>query len=161
MPGSALDAFRAQQEAADAIHLKLQEVSFQLQKMHASMDALGSNVKLKELLAREESWLREAQRLVTEVRAFRAREARHIWARIARGLVAALFALASAAAAGAGYAWITQPYAAEINELKARMDFAAHIERRLVEMTPAQRRQFDALMRYSPTPRPPDGRHGW
>ena len=66
-----------------------------------------------------------------------------------------MFALASAAAAGVGYGWITEPYAAEINELKARMQLAEYVERRVLEMTPAQRRQFDALMQW-PTPTRPN-----
>jgi hypothetical protein len=148
MAGSALDTFRAQQEAADAIRQKLQGVSLLLQEMHTSVDALGRNAAFKELLTREESWLREAQRLVAEVSAFRAREARQIWPRVGRSIVAALFALTSAAVAGAGYAWLTAPYVAEINDLKARTAFAERIERRVIEMTPAQRRQFDTLMRW-------------
>jgi hypothetical protein len=78
---------------------------------------------------------------------------RQLWPRLGRWIVAAMFALASAAAAGAGHAWITKPYAAEINDLKARMQFAEYIEHRIVTMTPAQRRQFDSLMQLPPTTR--------
>ncbi|HEX4566820.1 MAG TPA: hypothetical protein VH138_09315 [Vicinamibacterales bacterium] len=86
--------------------------------------------------------------------AWRASEARQFWPRLGRWVVAAMFALASAAAAGAGYAWITKPYAAEIDDLKARMQFAEYVEHRVVEMTPAQRRQFDALMQWPAPTRP-------
>jgi hypothetical protein len=147
MAGSALDTFRAQQEAVDAIHQRLQDVASLLHRMNTSVEAVAHNADYKQLLAREESWLREAQKTVTEVSAWRAQEARQFWRRLGRWIVAAMFAIASAGAAGAGYAWITEPYAAEINDLKARMDFAEYVERRIVAMTPAQRRQFDALMR--------------
>jgi hypothetical protein len=62
----------------------------------------------------EERWLREAQKTAEEVSAWRAREARQFWPRIGRWFVAALFALASAAAAGASYAAFTNPYAKEL-----------------------------------------------
>jgi hypothetical protein len=123
--------------------------------MNTNVDALAANADFKQVLMREENWLREAQRTVADVSAWRAREARQLWARLGRWIAAALFALASAAAAGAGYAWIAKPYAAEISDLKAQVQFAEYVERRVVEMTPAQRRQFDALMQW-PTPRPPN-----
>lgn len=148
MPGSALDTFRAQQEAVDAIHRGLQDVAVLLHRMNTSVDALANDAKLKELLTREENWLGEAQKTVEEVSAWRAREARQLWPRIGRRIIAVIFAVASAAAAGAGYAWITKPYAAEISDLKARMDFAEYVERRVISMTPVQRRQFDALMEW-------------
>jgi hypothetical protein len=151
MAGSALDTFRAQQEAVDAIHQRLQDVASLLHRMNTGMEAIAHNTEYKQLLAREESWLREAQNTVAEVSAFRAREVRALWPRIGRSIVAAMFAIASAAAAGAGYAWITQPYAAEINDLKSRWEFAEYVERRVVMMTPAQRRQFDSLMQWPAT----------
>jgi hypothetical protein len=65
-------------------------------------------------------------------------------------MVAVIFAIASSAAAGAGAgagaAWTATPYAAEINDLKARTDFADYVDRRVVAMTAPRRRQFDALM---------------
>jgi hypothetical protein len=151
MAGSALDTFRAQQEAVDAIHQRLQDVASLLDRINASVETVAHNADYKQLLAREESWLREAQKTVTEVSAWRAREVRQLWPRIGRWIVAALFAIVSAAAAGAGYAWITQPYAAEIRDLRMRLDFAEYVERRVVEMTPIQRRQFDTLMRWPPS----------
>ncbi len=150
MPGSALDTFRAQHEAADAIHQRLQDVAALLHRMQTSIDAVVHNADYKQLLTREETWLREAQNTVAEVSAWRAREVHQMWPRIGPSIVAAMFAIAAAAAAGAGYAWVTKPYISEISVLKARTDFAEYVERRVVDMTPAQRRQFDALMRWSP-----------
>lgn len=153
MAASALDTFRAQQEAVEAIHQRLRDVASLLHRMNTSIDAVAHNADFKQLLAREESWLREAQRTVAEVSAWRAREVRQGWPRIGRWLVAALFAIVSAAAAGAGYASITKPYAVEINELKARIEFADYVERRVISMTASQRRQFDALMEWPAPPR--------
>lgn len=153
MAGSALDTFRAQQEAVEAIHQRLHDVASLLRRINTSIDALGQNADFKHLLTRQESWLREAQRTVEEVSTWRAREARQLWPRIGRWIVAAMFAIASAVAAGAGYAWITKPYAAEINDLKARIEFADYVERRVMSMTASQRRQFDALMDWPAAPR--------
>jgi hypothetical protein len=69
---------------------------------------------------------------------------------IRRWTVALLFALVSAAIAGAGYAWWTEPYAAELASLRSRAEFASFVEHRVLTMTPAERRQFDALMKWKP-----------
>ena len=55
----------------------------------------------------------------------------------------------STAAAGAGYAWVTRPYQAELATLRSRMDFTEYIEHRAMTMTPLERRQFDTLMRWN------------
>jgi hypothetical protein len=68
-----------------------------------------------------------------------------VWRRWALALV---FALASAAAAGAGYAWVTSPYASELATLRSRAEFDSFVEHRLVTMTAAERRQFDPLMKW-------------
>jgi len=61
--------------------------------------------------------------------------------------IALVFALASASAAGAGYAWVTNPYASELATLRSRAEFDSFVDRRLLTMTAAERRQFDALMK--------------
>jgi hypothetical protein len=58
-----------------------------------------------------------------------------------------IFAPALAAAAGAGYAWWTQPYKAELEALRSKQDFVELVEHRVLTMSPAERRQFDALMK--------------
>jgi hypothetical protein len=68
---------------------------------------------------------------------------------IRRWAVALVFALGSAAAAGASYAWAAKPYAAELEELRSRLAFVEVVEHRFVTMTPAERRQFDALMKWN------------
>jgi hypothetical protein len=77
-----------------------------------------------------------------------------------------VFALASAAAAGAGYSWWTKPYAAELEILRSRMEFATFVEHRVLTMTPAERRRFDALMKWDvrksgkPAPQNPGNHDG-
>ena len=57
--------------------------------------------------------------------------------------------MASVGAAGAGHTWITRPDAADLAALRFRMDFAEFIERRVLTMTPTDRRQFNALMKWT------------
>src|SRR5919108_310376 len=71
---------------------------------------------------------------------------------VGRWALALVFALASAAAAGAGYARVTKPYAAEIAALRSRVGFADFVEHRVLTMTPAERRQFDTLIKWNPPP---------
>ena len=68
-------------------------------------------------------------------------------------LFALLFALVSAAAGGAGYAWIARPYAAELAAFRSQVAFADYVQHRVVAMTPTERRQFDSLMRFNTAPK--------
>jgi hypothetical protein len=62
--------------------------------------------ELKALLQQEERWLRETERVVAEVRRLREEEMRRLRpAVVRRWALALVFALVSAAAAGASYAW--------------------------------------------------------
>jgi hypothetical protein len=151
---SALETFRAQQEAANGIYERLLEASALLGQLRTQAEALARNEELKRLLEREESWLLQAQRTVVEVRHWREREAQRFWPGVARRWAVALaFAMASAAAGGAGYASWTKPYAAELAALRSRAGFGDLVEHRVLTMTPAERRQFETLMKWKP-PRP-------
>ena len=44
---------------------------------------------------------------------------------------------------------MTKPYVSELSELRARQDFAELVAGRFVSMTPTERRQFDALMKWN------------
>jgi len=70
---------------------------------------------------------------------------------VRRWALALGFALISAAAAGASYAWVSRPYDAELAALRSRAEFTELVERRVLAMTPAERRQFDALMKWNPS----------
>jgi hypothetical protein len=153
--GNALDAFRAQREAAEQLQAQLSVISAGVATLHQQIAALALNDELKALLRDEQRWLAQAENTIGEVRRWREREARAFWWPLVwRGVATCAFALASTALAGAGYAWVTQPYAAEIATLQSRAEFADRIERRLLTMTPADRRQFERLMQLAPQPNP-------
>ena len=102
------------------------------------------------MLRQEQSWLERAQVVLSQVRSFREQDALRFWPGVVRRWVLALaFALASAAAAGASCAWATKPYTSELEELRTRLAFVEFVERRVVTMTPAERRQFDTLMKWN------------
>jgi hypothetical protein len=145
---NALDAFRAQRDAADAVYERLQEIAGLLAQVRHEVDLVAGNADLHAVLQREQTWLSQAERTVAEVRTWREREAQSFWPAVARrwGL-ALLFALASAWSAGAGYAYVENRYADELAVLRSRADFATQIEERLATMTPAERRQYDMLMK--------------
>ena len=147
---SAIDVFREQREAADQVHERLTEVSQLVGQLRQQVNALAMNDELRKVLREERDWLAAAQLAVSEVRCFREQEMLRFWPGVIRGwAVALVFALASAAAAGASYAWATKPYAAELEELRSRLAFLGVVEHRFVTMTPAERRQFDALMKWN------------
>jgi hypothetical protein len=105
---TALDAFRAQREAADQVHIRLTEVAQLLEQLTKQVDAVAGNADLRAVLRDERDWLREAQIVLADVRHFREQERLRFWPGVwRRWVVAVVFALASAAAAGAGYAWWT------------------------------------------------------
>jgi hypothetical protein len=106
------------------------------------------------VLRSEEQWLESARRTIAEVRSFREEEMRRFWPSVwRRWAVALTFALASAAAFGAGYTRAARPYEAEVVSLRLRVELLDSVARRVLTMTPAERRQFDALMKWTSPPR--------
>ena len=80
---------------------------------------------------------------------WREEEQRRYWPGVAyRWITALAFALLSAVAVGTGYAWIAKPYAAELETLRPRAELGLLVEQRMNTMTQAERRQFDALMKW-------------
>ena len=143
---NAIDAFRAQREAAEAVYERLQEIAGLLAKVRQEVDAVAGNAALRTLLQREETWLTQASRTITEVREWRELEARQFLPGVARRwAVALVFALASAWIADAGYAYVAKPHEDELRDLRARAAFVESIEDRVITMTPAERRKFDEL----------------
>lgn len=150
---SAIDVFREQREAADQVHERLAEISQLVGQLRQQVSALAMNEELRKVLREEQDWLRTAQLAVSEVRSFREEEMTRFWPGVlGRWTLALVFALASAAAAGASYARGTKPYAAELDSLRSRVAFADFVEHRMLTMTPAERRQLDALMKWNPQP---------
>ena len=127
---NALDAFREQRVAAGQVYAVVRETAALISELQAQVKALSGMDELKALLQQEERWLRETERTVTEVRRLREEEVRRLRpAVVRRWALALVFALVSAAATGAGYAWITRPYEAELAALRSRAEFAELVER--------------------------------
>jgi hypothetical protein len=79
-------------------------------------------------------------------------DARRFWRGVvARWLVAAVFAIAAAAAAGAGYVAFARPYERELEQLRDQAAFGRFVEERALSMSAAERHQFDTLMRWPRT----------
>ena len=149
---TALDTFRAQQDAADAVYARLVEVAGLLRDLRRQTDALERTDDLKQLLEREERWLTETRRTVIEVQRWRENDAHRFWRGVvSRWLIAAIFAVGAATAAGGGYAAVTRPYDGELKQLRDQAAFGRFVEQRALSMSAVERRQFDALMRW---PRP-------
>jgi hypothetical protein len=144
---NALDAFRAQREAVDQMHARLGEVSDLLERLRVQVDGLALHRDLKDTLRDEQMWLARAQHTMQEVRRWREIESRRVWSPVLwRWWLALTFSLISTWLAGAGYAWMIEPHAAELERLRRQASFSAFVERRLEHMTPADVRTFERLM---------------
>jgi hypothetical protein len=151
---SALDIFRAQREAVDQVHSRLTEVGELLRGLRAQADAIAQDQALRQVLRDEEHWLESARRTIAEVRALREDDMHRFWPAVwRRWAVALLFALASAGAFGAGYVWASRPYEAELDSLRTRVELLDVVAQRVITMTPAERRQFDSMMKWTASPR--------
>ena len=69
-----------------------------------------------------------------------------------RWALACIFACVAITLGGAGYAWATQPCAAELEKLRTHSDVADLIGRRLQEMTPEELGEFNRLMKLTEKP---------
>ena len=151
---NSLDTFRAQREAADQVHARLTEVAQLLEQLAKQVDAVASNADLRAVLRDERDWLHEAQRLLADVRHFREQERLRFWPGLwRRWMLAVALSLPAAAAAGAGYAWWTDPYTVELTELRHRAELADVIAARIETMTQAERRRMDMVMGWNATGR--------
>lgn len=145
---NAIDVHRAQLTAVAELKAKLAEVSNLVQRITSEVDALTNNAELRSILRQEQTWLDQAERTVHEVRRWRDLEAYRFWPGVVyRWALALAFAMAAVWTAGAGYARVTKPYAAEIAALRSRAEFVDLVEQRVVTMTGSERRLFDALMK--------------
>jgi hypothetical protein len=146
---NALDTFREQQDAARRVHAELAEVAALLEQMKGQVAALANDRDLRDVLRDERTWLDAAQQTVAEVKRWREEEQRRYWPGVAyRWITALAFALLSAVAIGTGYAWIAKPYAVELEMLRPRAELGLVVEQRMNTMTPSERRQLDALMKW-------------
>ncbi len=151
---SALDAFRAQREAADAVHARLTEVATLLHELREETYALAKNEAFRKLLQDEQTWLVRAEHTIASIRRHREWEVHRFWPAVwRRWAVAMAFAVLTAVAAGAGYALIAKPHQTELANLRVRVEFLDAVARRVLLMTPTERRQFDALMKWDAPPK--------
>ena len=145
---NALEMFRQQREAVEALHAQVARVGAAIAQARTELDALARHETLRSVLAEEQRWLQRTEDAVRTVSAWREQNARSYWPGVAtRWLVAGVFALGAAVGAGAAYAWVVKPYAAENAYLRLRQDFAESLERRMLLMTPSERRQLDTLLK--------------
>ena len=151
---SALDTFRAQREAVDVIQARLTETAALLRSIQAESHALAHSEVLCTLLREEQTWLSRAEHAIDAIRQHREWEVQRFWPAVWRrwGVVVVL-AVVTAAAAGAGYAWVARPSQAELAALRARVDLLDSVAERVLTMTPPERRQFDVLMKGTAVPK--------
>jgi hypothetical protein len=142
---NALDMFRAQREAADALHARITEVTRLLEAARQQIDGLALSRDLKETLRDEQIWLERTERAVAQVRYWRESEqGRFGWSIVWRWTVAVALALGAVSFTSAAQTWMAAR--TENRELRERAEFGDVVSRRLQTMTPAERRQFDRLM---------------
>src|SRR5260370_38824029 len=133
---NALDAFSAQRDAADAIHARLEETAALLRSLLAETQALAHSETLRTLLRDEQTWLVRAEPAITPMRHQREWEVHRFWPAVwRRWVVAVMFAVVTA---GAGYVWAAWPNAAELADLRARVDPVRVIRQRGFTRSPAQ-----------------------
>lgn len=149
---SILDDLRAHRQVTEETRTNLTEVTSLLGALSNQVRALAADTELRQLLQQEHAWLSRAEALVREVRRFREAEIETFWPAVwRRWAMAILFAVIGAWALGAGYAWETTPYRAEIADLQERAAFGDEVVARVVHMTPDEKKRFDGLMKASST----------
>src|SRR5689334_8836169 len=134
--GNTLDAFKAQQRAAESVHARLTEVAALVAALKVQVDELRLGEELRKTLEAEHAWLAYTNDLLQKVqhcREVELREARR--AQRWRWLLPVAFACAASAATGAGLLWAWHPYAAEFERLRVQAELAGQVESRVAAMT--------------------------
>ncbi len=151
--GNTLDAFRAQQKAAEALHAQLSEVGALISALQPQLDRLRLDHGLRQAFDAQSTWLARTHDLLEQIRRFRELEQRHgrlavVW----RWALACVFAIATVSAAEAVRVRATKPYADELDRLREQAAFAESVQHWIAAMTPAERQTFDRLMKLSGRP---------
>jgi len=145
---SALEEFRAQREAADAVLSRASEVTRMLGDLRAQANALVQDKALLDFLQAEREWLAQTTRTLADVRIFREHEMQRFWpAMWRRWVVAVVFALASAFTFGSGYVFTSRPHETELAQLRSRVEVMDYVAGRVLQMTPTERQEFDRLLK--------------
>lgn len=151
---SAIDEFRAMRKLAEEVHSQVEKSAALLRAVQEEAIKISRDESLRTLLREEQTWLVRAQDLVREVSRFRAAESRRFWPGVwRRWAVAVALAFVTGVGVGIGYVWLCRPFEAELTRLRARVELLDSIAQRVIAMTPAERRQFDALMNSSAQPK--------
>jgi len=151
---SALDEFRAQREAVIEVRDRLSELTELLRSVREQTTKLAEDDGLCRLLREEQTWLARAEKLIRDGQYARSRELERFWSGVWRRWVIAMsIAFATAFAGGVGYVWAEAPYRSEISSLRARVDALDFIAQRFMAMSPAERDQFDRLIKPRDLPR--------
>ena len=146
--GSALEEFRAQREAVEEVQRRVVDVTNLVQALREQATAFAQDEAFRELLRNEEAWLRRAEEVIRAGTHARDCELQRFWPAVwRRWAVAILLAVGIALAAGAGYVWAGKPYRAELASLRDSAVFGNTIARQVFRMSPAERKQFDALLK--------------
>ena len=146
---SALDVFRAQREAAEEVQKRLREATDALHALRQDLCNLASDRTFRQLLHDERAWLAQAQNLISQVERVRHDEINRFWPAVwKRWTMVVVLVLATGLATGAGYVWAARPYEAELASLRAGVELGDTVARRVLQMTPAERRQFEVLMKW-------------
>ena len=151
--GNTLDAFKAQRQAVERVHVRLTDVATLVANLKAQVDELRLGQELRQTLEAEQKWLARTDQLLRDVQHWREgqlRQARRAlrW----RWAMPFAFALTASVATGAGLLWAWHPYAAEFARLRAQAELAERFESRVAAMTPLERQEFERLMKLSQTP---------
>jgi hypothetical protein len=146
---SALDVFRAQKEAAEEVQKRLREATEALHALRDDLYALANDRTFRQLLHDERAWLVQAQNLISQVEACRQHELHRFWPAVwKRWAMIVVLILATGLATGAGYVWAARPYESELASLRSGVELGDEVARRVLEMTRAERRQFEVLMKW-------------
>ena len=146
---SALDEFRAQREAVEQIGNRLAAVAAMLKEVRRQADALVEEPNFRGCLTDGCALVDHTQAMLRELRALREDERRRFWPAVwRRWVVALLFALFASGAFGAGYELARRPDTMELNTLRSRVELLDYVAQRVLRMTPAERREFDELMKF-------------
>jgi hypothetical protein len=144
--------FKQQKAAIEELLESARDLETSIASTRKELDALSRHDALRSLLTEEQHWLARTEEAVQAVRSWREHERRTLWPQLAwRWVAVVAFALLAAVAAGAGYAWAARPYADEIAYLRSRNTFGDALEKRMVQMTPAERHQLDVLLKLPTT----------
>jgi len=144
----ALDEFRAQREAADEVRARLSELTKLLGEIRTKTDTLVRDDRLARLLEEERQWLRRAETVVEKAQAFRQWEGERFWPAVwRRWFVAVGLVCATGFFAAAGCVWVSRGHQQELEALRQKHQVLDAIADRVLEMSPTERQQFDALMR--------------